>query len=74
MSLPKARVWIRFRARAIAGVKGNFRHSYVNDMACRFCAQGFDETQEHLQLCGGTKLRGDWMYLTRGGYWTSGGE
>ena len=54
MSLPKARVWIRFRARAIAGVKGNFRHSYVNNMACRFCAQGSDETQEHLQLCGGT--------------------
>jgi len=56
MSLPRARVWIRFRARAIAGVKGNFRHSYVNDMACRFCAQGSDETQEHLQLCGGTRF------------------
>ena len=53
MSLPRSRVWIRFRARAIAGVKVNFRHSYVKDMACRFCAQGSDETQEHLQLCGG---------------------
>ena len=36
MSLTRARVWIRTRARAIAGVKGNFRHSHVNDMACRF--------------------------------------
>ena len=26
MSLTRARVWIRIRARAIAGVKGNFRH------------------------------------------------
>ena len=30
MPLPKVRVWIRYRARAIAGVKGNFRHSHVN--------------------------------------------
>ena len=54
MSLVKVRVWIRFRARAIAGVKGNFRHSHVNNMQCRLCSEGSDETQEHLQLCSGT--------------------
>ena len=56
MSLPRARVWIGIRARAIASVKGNFWHSYVNDIACRCCAQCSDETQEHLQLCGGTSF------------------
>ena len=56
MSLPKVRVWIRYRARAIAGVKGNFRHSYVNNMGCRLCSEGSDETQEHLQLCEGTRF------------------
>ena len=54
MSLTKVRAWIRFRARAIAGVKGNFRHSHVNNMQCRLCSEGSDETQEHLQLCSGT--------------------
>ena len=64
MSLSRVRVWIRYRARAIAGVKGNFRHSHVNDMGCRLCSQDSDETQEHLQLCEGTKFerRGlDWI-------------
>ena len=52
----KVRVWIRYRARAIAGVKGNFRHSYVNNMDCRLCSEKSDETQEHLQLCEGTRF------------------
>ena len=56
MPLPKVRVWIRYRARAIAGVKGNFRHSHVNDMSCRLCSQDSDETQEHLLLCEGTRF------------------
>ena len=56
MSLPRVRVWIRYRARAIAGVKGNFRHSHENNMGCRLCSQDSDETQEHLQLCEGTKF------------------
>ena len=56
MSLPKVRVWIRYRARATAGVKGNFRHSHVNNMGCRLSSQDSDETQEHLQLCEGTKF------------------
>ena len=57
MSLPRVGVWIRFWARAIdAGVKGNFRHSHENNMGCRLCSQGSDESQEHLQLCEGTKF------------------
>ena len=35
LSLPQARVWFRYRARAIANVKGNFRHSYA-DMSCTY--------------------------------------
>ena len=55
MPLHRARVWIRYRARAIAGVKGNFKHSYVSNMGCRFCSSGSDETQDHLELCAGTR-------------------
>ena len=51
--LHRARVWIRYRARAVAGVKGNFRNSHVKDMSCRFCVEGSEETQEHLELCAG---------------------
>ena len=32
------------------------KETLVNDMACRLCAQGSDETQEHLQFCGGTSF------------------
>ena len=56
MSLHRVRVWIRYRARAIAGVKGNFRHSHVNNMGCRLCSSDSDETQEHLELCEGTRF------------------
>ena len=56
MSLPRVRVWNRYRLRAIAGVKGNFRHSHVNNMGCKLCSQDSDETQEHLQVCEGTKF------------------
>ena len=54
MSLPMVRVWLRFRARAIAGVKGNFKHSHTNNMGCRLCLRDQEETQEHLQQCEGT--------------------
>ena len=53
--IPLSRVWIRYRARAIAGVKGNFRHSW-EDLSCRHCNLGVDETQEHLETCGGTEF------------------
>ena len=53
--IPLSRVWIRYRARAIAGVKGNFRHSW-EDLSCRHCNLGVDENQEHLEICGGTEF------------------
>ena len=37
LSLPESRIWIRYRGRAISGVKGNFKNSHKNDMQCRFC-------------------------------------
>ena len=54
MSLSRVRVWLRFRARAIAGVKGNFKHSLTNNMGCRLCLRDHEETQEDLQQCEGT--------------------
>ena len=37
LSLPETRIWIRYRGRAINGVKGNFKNSHTDDMKCRFC-------------------------------------
>ena len=55
MSLPQSRVWIGYRVRAIAGVKANFKASFRDDLSCRFCNAGSTETQEHLEVCGGTE-------------------
>ena len=52
MSLIRCRTWIRHRARMIKGVKYNMKRSY-KDLKCRFCMNGDDETQEHLEVCGG---------------------
>ena len=54
MSLPMSRIWIRHRARAIAGVKMNNKRSYNGDLSCRFCSDEAEETQEHLESCEGT--------------------
>jgi len=53
LSLPQTRIWIRYRDRAIAGVKANFKQSH-SDLTCRFCSTGSPENQEHLEICGGT--------------------
>ena len=44
-----------FVSLGVAGVKGNFRHSW-DDLACRYCDLGDDESQEHLEMCGGTEF------------------
>ena len=54
--IPFLRVWLRYCARAIAGVKGNFKKS-LTDMSCCYCDLGATEDQEHLELCGGTKFK-----------------
>ena len=68
MSLPQS------RARAIAGVKANFKASHKGDLSCRFCSTGYTETQEHLEVCGGTeyKRRGLDMLVRQGvlTFWT----
>ena len=43
MSLPLARVWFRYRARAIAKIISNFKHSY-NDWRCDFCSGNVEMT------------------------------
>ena len=73
LSLPLARVWFRYRARAIAKVKSNFKHSY-NDLSCDFCSGNVEMTQTHLQEeCRGTgfERRGLDMADWRGvlGFW-----
>ena len=39
LSLPQTRIWIRYRARSIAGVKANFKQSH-RVLSCRFCGTG----------------------------------
>ena len=53
LSLPETRIWFRYRARAIKGVKANFKRSHT-DLQCRFCNANVHETQEHLEMCEGT--------------------
>ena len=55
MNLRDTRLWIRFRSRMIKGVKTNRSLANRDDMTCRCCDSGEDETQEHLEVCAGTK-------------------
>ena len=55
MSLTNSRIWMRYRARSIKGVKVNNNRSYTN-LSCRFCDEGSQETQEHIETCGGCKF------------------
>ena len=52
MTLPNSRIWMRYRARAIKGVKMNCKNSH-RDLSCRFCQDGDRESQEHLINCTG---------------------
>ena len=52
MSLIHSRIWFRYRARCIAGVKANAKRSHA-DLSCRFCDSGSTEDQEHLEVCDG---------------------
>ena len=53
MSLPNSRIWMRYRARSIAGVKVNNKRSFT-DLGCRFCRDNTQESQEHLEECSGS--------------------
>ena len=53
MGLTHSRIWIRYRARAIKGIKANHKRSWKSDLKCRFCDDNILETQEHLEECRG---------------------
>ena len=55
MNIAHCRLWFRYRARGIAGVKANAKRSY-KDLACRFCDLGSTESQEHLEECEGFRF------------------
>ena len=51
MNLPDSRTWFRFRSKITTHVKGNITSIYRENMQCRYCTTGVDETQEHLKEC-----------------------
>ena len=50
---PICRIYFKHRARSIAGVKINNKGSFQTNLNCRFCDLETEETQEHLEECGG---------------------
>ena len=55
MPLKESRIWMRYRARAIKGVKDNCRASHA-DLTCNLCDEQVTETQEHLEACNGCAI------------------
>ena len=55
MKLPDARAWFRYRSKMSKRVKGNTPSALRNYMNCRHCDLQEEETQEHLEVCEGTK-------------------
>ena len=72
MCLPMSRIWVRYRARMIKGVKMNHKGSY-NDLNCRFCKQNVQESQEHLEVCSETNYERRGLALSdwegKQGFW-----
>ena len=55
LPLKESRIWMRYRARAIKGVKDNSRASHA-DLNCNLCDEQVTETQEHLETCSGCDI------------------
>ena len=55
MPLQDVRIWMRYRARAIKGVKDNSRASHA-DLKCSLCDEEEVETQDHLEGCTGCEV------------------
>ena len=51
MNLPDARTWFRFCCKITKHIKGNMSSMYREDMTCRYCCTGEEETQEHMETC-----------------------
>ena len=54
MNLPDARTWFRFRFKITKYIKGNTSSMYRDNMCCRYCKSGEEETQEHMETCEST--------------------
>ena len=55
---------MRLRARSVRGVKVNNKRSFTN-LSCRYCDEGSQETQEHLQECTGCVFERRGLDLSR---------
>ena len=64
MILPDSRIWMRVRARSIKGVKVNNKRSFTN-LACRFCDDETEESQEHLEECRGCEYERRSLNMTK---------
>ena len=62
--LPNSRIWMRLRARSIKGVKVNNKRSFTY-LHCRYCKEGCQETQEHLEECLGCNFERRGVNLSR---------
>ena len=47
MGLNHSRIWIRYKARAIKGIKDNHKRIWKNDLECRFWDDKMLDTLEH---------------------------
>ena len=57
-SRQEAQLCFKLRSRSL-DLKSNFKMKYKNDLACRTCTFGVEETEAHLLLCSGLKLEDD---------------
>ena len=55
MKLTNARLCFRYKCKIIDHIKGNKSSLYKNNMHCRLCTTGENETQEQLEICEFTK-------------------
>ena len=69
LTLPMSRIWIRYRARAIKGVKVNFKSSFREYLRCRLCTANKNESQEHLEKCEGTAFERRGLRGLEVGHW-----
>ena len=49
--LPDARMWFRYHWKITKYIKGNTSSMYRDNMCCRYCKSGEEETQEHMETC-----------------------
>ena len=67
MPLPICRIWMRYRAMSIAGMKANTKSTYRRTgrtLDFRFCDSHSEESQEHLEICEGTEYERRGLNLT----------